>query len=522
MMPSIPDQLEEEARTLRKENHAALSWTACYDDACITHMSDKLGSGWYPQRKRGNRQNKKSKDAQERLSEAGDLPPYGENPATGEFLMMNAETPDETTKFVVIARNPRELFLVTPYWEKRKCWYEVCPANLQGEHTHPAFQPMAEEDLAVIVILMICRQEGCTVPGRHSHQGKGDEMTTMPIEGPEYQDSSICMMATPQQPQAEDVELTNEEENGWERTATDSEEDPEADPLPAWEDNTNRKYTILRYEKYYLTIVTNRWYTRSCRDGDCTEEGQHQHLIYDEHTAPQRYLRKIRFFYCDQEECEEKGRFHVHQWGDDDSIIINGTPEQLQEIMTRRREGTSLNMMVETLGTVESTIDERQEDEHISEYFECADVACSQYFTAHAHLFNIDPSYPRTPIPKDTYAEMMGRGMICEQQGCAWWKYLHVHFQTQDLSMMTGGAYFPEIIENVVDERADSSSIADYFECWDLECPKHGETHTHLCHVDPKHTDVAIGPSTFNKLEQCVDDTCDFEMWNHVHLPKNL
>jgi predicted aspartyl protease len=31
-------------------DHAILSWTACYDDGCRIHLSDKQGSGWYPQK----------------------------------------------------------------------------------------------------------------------------------------------------------------------------------------------------------------------------------------------------------------------------------------------------------------------------------------------------------------------------------------------------------------------------------------------------------------------------------------
>jgi len=28
--------------------HGNLSWTACYDDACLIHKSEKDGAGWYP------------------------------------------------------------------------------------------------------------------------------------------------------------------------------------------------------------------------------------------------------------------------------------------------------------------------------------------------------------------------------------------------------------------------------------------------------------------------------------------
>ena len=40
-----------EKRTLtatRESNHGSLSWTACYEENCPTHLSDKEGSGWYP------------------------------------------------------------------------------------------------------------------------------------------------------------------------------------------------------------------------------------------------------------------------------------------------------------------------------------------------------------------------------------------------------------------------------------------------------------------------------------------
>src|SRR5207344_2652656 len=30
-------------------NHDALSWTMCYTDSCITHISSKEGANWFPQ-----------------------------------------------------------------------------------------------------------------------------------------------------------------------------------------------------------------------------------------------------------------------------------------------------------------------------------------------------------------------------------------------------------------------------------------------------------------------------------------
>lgn len=36
--------------------HALLSWTACYNDGCPVHRSDKEGSGWFPRKPRKTHQ----------------------------------------------------------------------------------------------------------------------------------------------------------------------------------------------------------------------------------------------------------------------------------------------------------------------------------------------------------------------------------------------------------------------------------------------------------------------------------
>jgi hypothetical protein len=40
--------------------HAILSWTACYDDQCAIHKSEKDGAGWSPKKPRNRRQKKRS------------------------------------------------------------------------------------------------------------------------------------------------------------------------------------------------------------------------------------------------------------------------------------------------------------------------------------------------------------------------------------------------------------------------------------------------------------------------------
>jgi hypothetical protein len=46
------DLEEKDARQTEGPSHAALSWTACYDDGCMVHYGDKNGSGWWPRQTR--------------------------------------------------------------------------------------------------------------------------------------------------------------------------------------------------------------------------------------------------------------------------------------------------------------------------------------------------------------------------------------------------------------------------------------------------------------------------------------
>jgi len=32
------------------KKHATLSWTACYDDSCWTHLEEKEGANWFPRK----------------------------------------------------------------------------------------------------------------------------------------------------------------------------------------------------------------------------------------------------------------------------------------------------------------------------------------------------------------------------------------------------------------------------------------------------------------------------------------
>ena len=41
-----------EAAKRKEKDHAGKSWTACYDDECLVHMSEKDAEGWFPKQAR--------------------------------------------------------------------------------------------------------------------------------------------------------------------------------------------------------------------------------------------------------------------------------------------------------------------------------------------------------------------------------------------------------------------------------------------------------------------------------------
>ena len=512
--PTSRDILEAMRKQQEITDHASKSWVGCYEDSCTIHYSDKIGSGWFPSRpKRKNRKSKQSRECQETLAEQGDLPPHGKNPVDDSFWVMDSQK-TEVTKLVVTKMAKDYLYMVTPYWKWVDCGKTDCLQRLVVGHQHGAFDPAVEPCEPREIRVDFCRQPDCPVKGLHAHQGPNDG-DTIPIEVPDELSHHVGQEPTQSLSIISDTSSEEETES--------EEEEPAIIPLASGEDQENRKLTVLRYTPYEMTVITNRWYKKDCKETKCTTSTQHQHLVFDPRMEPQRYLKKIKFHYCTNPSCEEKENVHVHQWGDDDPITIGNPPEQLYKILERRRQGNSINMMVESLGTLETTVDNRANEEHISEYFACMDIGCSEYFTSHAHLFNIDPAYPHIPIRQEAYDQMLKQGMICERQKCRWRLDLHAHFPTQEFNMMVGDKYNPEIVEKVVDERIHEEYVADYFKCADERCPYQAKLHTHLHNVDPDVQVIPLRQTIHGRvLTPCEDDECTWDEWPHLHLPKNL
>jgi hypothetical protein len=114
---SFGDVLMDENSSEWHRRHALLSWTACYQDDCDVHRSEKEGSGWFPQRKKG----KKSKRQTE--GEVATFFMMEVHEEENEDQSEEAENADnkedeETIKFVVVETRRTHLVLVTRWWKK--------------------------------------------------------------------------------------------------------------------------------------------------------------------------------------------------------------------------------------------------------------------------------------------------------------------------------------------------------------------------------------------------------------------
>jgi hypothetical protein len=61
-------------RQANAAEYSALSWTACYDDSCLTYLSEKDGSGYFPQ---GGGRHKKDDDQVQFNMAFGEPEDYG-------------------------------------------------------------------------------------------------------------------------------------------------------------------------------------------------------------------------------------------------------------------------------------------------------------------------------------------------------------------------------------------------------------------------------------------------------------
>ena len=294
------------------EKHATLSWTACYDDSCTIHYSDKVGTGWFPQgQKRRNQRSNKSKRLQEALSEKGDL-----HNEPGFWMMGDDDTTPvtlEKTKFIAISMTREKLVIVSPHWRTIPCWRNPCPWTFT--HQHRVFDPSQPEQAPCMIEIIICQGKECAVEGTHAHQGPRDE-DVIPLEIPSEAlqqlrgvtgTTTLSMM---NQEDPDDVEL----------------------PLAEKEDHNNNLTFTYNVHSCGCTLVTTQWVKLPCEGFHCKEEAQHAHIYYDSEAEPKKQAKRIRLTFCKDPEYEDKENIHYYSTGRNDTIDISISTAKEQEI----------------------------------------------------------------------------------------------------------------------------------------------------------------------------------------------
>jgi hypothetical protein len=191
--------------------HASLSWTACYEDYCPIHRSDKEGSGWFPtkpKRKRKNFRNKISNKTscgdQESLSMMNDEIPETELP--------EQEIGEDPIKFYVIGFTDEYARILTRWWKR-----EICITCNDGIlHSHFIFDPDVKPKIwQHCITLYFCQDRDCQYAEKtHCHQGNDDRQLEMEVpeeirqqgwNQPSAQDLSMMTEGSPLEDQKEEV-----------------------------------------------------------------------------------------------------------------------------------------------------------------------------------------------------------------------------------------------------------------------------------------------------------------------------
>lgn len=208
-------------RTPETTPHNTLSWTACYDDKCYIHMSDKDGAGWYPKKPKKFEKTKQSLNAL--LAERTDEPEgnakavlESQNPIDTLFTYNDDEPeydadydseppgPEEMRRYaeVLEVKKPDYVKLMTNLWTRVECFDPDC--SQEAQHEHVTYDPEAvPKEQGKTFTIEFCKKSDCPDNGKsefHAHQGSDKRETnagiTMneldsgweTIEGP-YQDN---------------------------------------------------------------------------------------------------------------------------------------------------------------------------------------------------------------------------------------------------------------------------------------------------------------------------------------------
>jgi hypothetical protein len=182
----------QEQKEAKAKMHTCLSWTACYNDECHTHRSDKEGTGWFPRRPRQASKDQESlsmmnapenQQGEQDTADDGDLDTLDEESTTDE------EDPEPGTviqgtanggRTIVVEARRTSLTVITCYWEEVDCNLD-CDRGKQHQHVRFNEQVKPKEYVRRIKI-PLCQDKSCAnQPGVHAHRGEGEQTTEVSV-----------------------------------------------------------------------------------------------------------------------------------------------------------------------------------------------------------------------------------------------------------------------------------------------------------------------------------------------------
>ena len=405
------------------EKHGHLSWTACYNDSCLIHRSEKEGAGWFPSKAKKDKRWAKAPKDQESLS------------------MMNAyeisayQTPDGKGEFEILTAKRNWIEIKTQEW--MHTWHTVpcerCKRDIA--HWHHTYGPGQPAKAARTIKILLCHDRKCANKKLAHTEHRGGEDSIF-LNNPEWlqkngppppvYDATLSIM------HAEEGEPSHQRDE--ENISEDEyDEGPPSEENPSEEEEEEEyKFVVIQTYRTCINMITVYWEHVLCTN-QCELGTQHYHLAFNPTVAPKEYPRTVRVYFCLEVGCRHHGRLHMKHLEEEDFREIRA-PEMVRRYILGLRpfqytEGTeTLSMMVEGRTEKGLTIDERGNDEYLAVRFECMNVQCPYFYVNHVHLNNVDPEWPALPLEKQDAENMINEGNVCDRQKCQWRSNLHVHF----------------------------------------------------------------------------------------------
>lgn len=244
--------LERKRNNQEEIPHAYLSWTCCYEDACLTHKSEKEGSGYFPQNPEQNHK--------------------------------RWSTPDDRTA----SDQESEEFLTDNEGDPYLCALKegiISDVDDMGEEEEEDGGPEFLKNLAksgehgAKIAQELLQLRSKRIQAEKTLREVLARLEEINVE-PTTQKYSLSMM--------QEKQLRQEPPTG------------------------QSQFVVTQSSKEGLALVTNHWSIELCKDGDCNIDRQHGHVIFNEN-APKEYVRTIRYEWCKDMECKEAPKMHTHQ-----------------------------------------------------------------------------------------------------------------------------------------------------------------------------------------------------------------